>query len=71
MGGRQAELDAAIAQYNSVVLDAVKEAGDALASVQSLTRQQSLQTEAAASAEKPTALPRSATAPGWAATWWC
>lgn len=52
LGGRQAELDAAIAQYNSVVLDAVKEAGDALASVQSLTRQQSLQTEAAASAEK-------------------
>ena len=29
--GREAELDAAIAQYNRAVLDAVKEAGDALA----------------------------------------
>lgn len=52
LGGRQAELDAAIAQYNGAVLDAVKEAGDAMASVQSLTRQQALQDEAAASAEK-------------------
>ncbi len=52
LGGRQAELDAAIAQYNGMVLDAVKEAGDAMASVQSLTRQQALQDEAAASAEK-------------------
>ncbi|WP_298212384.1 efflux transporter outer membrane subunit [Acidovorax sp.] len=52
LGGRQAELDAAIAQYNGAVLDAVKEAGDAMASVQSLTRQQTLQDEAAASAEK-------------------
>lgn len=52
LGGRQAELDAAIAQYNSAVLDAVKEAGDAMASVQSLTRQQALQDAAAASAEK-------------------
>lgn len=52
LGGRQAELDAAIAQYNGAVLDAVKEAGDAMASVQSLVRQQSLQNEAAASAEK-------------------
>lgn len=52
LGGRQAELDAAIAQYNGMVLDAVKEAGDAMASVQSLTRQQALQDDAAASAEK-------------------
>lgn len=52
LGGRQAELDAAIAQYNGAVLDAVKEAGDAMASVQSLTRQQALQDDAAASAEK-------------------
>ncbi len=52
LGGRQAELDAAIAQYNGAVLDAVKEAGDAMASVQSLTRQQTLQDDAAASAEK-------------------
>lgn len=52
LGGRQAELDASIAQYNGAVLDAVKEAGDAMASVQSLARQQTLQDEAAASAEK-------------------
>ncbi|RZJ15538.1 MAG: efflux transporter outer membrane subunit [Acidovorax sp.] len=52
LGGRQAELDAAIAQYNGVVLDAVKEAGDAMASIQSLTRQQALQDDAVASAEK-------------------
>lgn len=52
LGGRQAELDASIAQYNGAVLDAVKEAGDAMASVQSLTRQQALQDDAAASAEK-------------------
>ena len=52
LGGKQAELDAAIAQYNGAVLDAVKEAGDAMASIQSLTRQQALQDEAVASAEK-------------------
>jgi NodT family efflux transporter outer membrane factor (OMF) lipoprotein len=39
MGSRQAELDGAIAQYNGVVLDAAREAGDALASLQSLERQ--------------------------------
>ena len=52
LGGRQAELDASIAQYNGAVLEAVKEAGDAMASIQSLTRQQALQDDAAASAEK-------------------
>ncbi len=52
LGGRQAELDAAIAQYNGAVLDAVKEAGDALASMQSLIRQQALQDAATASAER-------------------
>ena len=51
LGGRQAELDAAIAQYNGALLDAVKEAGDAVASVQSLVRQQALQSEASAKAE--------------------
>lgn len=51
LGGRQAELDAAIAQYNGALLDAVKEAGDAIASVQSLARQQALQGEANAKAE--------------------
>lgn len=52
LGGRQAELDGAIAQYNGVVLDAAREAGDALASIASLARQQEQQAEAAASAEK-------------------
>ena len=52
LGGRQAELDASIAQYNGAVMDAVKEAGDAMASVQSLARQQTLQNDATASAEK-------------------
>ena len=51
LGGRQAELDAAIAQYNSALLDAVKEAGDAIASVQSLARQQALQREGNAKAQ--------------------
>ena len=51
LGGRQADLDGAIAQYNGVVLDAVKEAGDALSSEQSLQRQRSEQGAAAASAE--------------------
>jgi NodT family efflux transporter outer membrane factor (OMF) lipoprotein len=52
LGGRQADLDAAIAQYNSVLLDAVKEAGDAIASGQSLERQQRDQDDSLASAEK-------------------
>ncbi|WP_120967700.1 efflux transporter outer membrane subunit [Comamonas sp. lk] len=50
--GKQADLDTAIAQYNGVVLDAVKQAGDAIASVQSLQRQQVLQTESLAKAEQ-------------------
>ena len=52
MEGRQADLDAAIAQYNSVLLDAVKEAGDAIASGQSLERQQREQAVALAGADK-------------------
>jgi NodT family efflux transporter outer membrane factor (OMF) lipoprotein len=39
LGGREAELNGAIAQYNTTVLDAVREARDALASLQSLARQ--------------------------------
>ncbi|MFZ5548260.1 MAG: efflux transporter outer membrane subunit [Pseudomonadota bacterium] len=39
LGGREAELNAAIAQYNITVLDAVREARDAIASLQSLARQ--------------------------------
>jgi NodT family efflux transporter outer membrane factor (OMF) lipoprotein len=50
--GTQADLDTAIAQYNGVVLDAVKEAGDAVASVQSLARQQQLQAESLDKAER-------------------
>lgn len=52
LGGRQSELDAAVAQYNALVLDAVKQAGDAIASVQSLGRQQALQQEAQTGSEK-------------------
>ena len=51
LAGRQAELDGAIAQYNSAVLDAIKGAGDAITSVQSVARQQALQAEAASKAE--------------------
>jgi hypothetical protein len=50
--GKQADLDTAIAQYNGAVLDAVKQAGDAVASVQSLQRQQQLQTESLSKAER-------------------
>jgi NodT family efflux transporter outer membrane factor (OMF) lipoprotein len=50
--GKQADLDTAIAQYNGAVLDAVKQAGDAIASVQSLKRQQQLQTESLSKAER-------------------
>ena len=50
--GKQADLDTAIAQYNALVLDAVKQSGDAIASVQSLGRQQSLQAESLRKAEQ-------------------
>lgn len=50
--GKQADLDTAVAQYNGVVLDAVKQAGDAIASVQSLQRQQTLQNESLSKAER-------------------
>lgn len=50
--GSQADLDSAIAQYNGVVLDAVKEAGDAIASAQSLARQQQLQADSLDKAER-------------------
>jgi NodT family efflux transporter outer membrane factor (OMF) lipoprotein len=52
LGGRQAELDAVIAQYNGAVLDAVKQAGDGLASAASIARQQALQAQAEAGADK-------------------
>ncbi|QNP48500.1 efflux transporter outer membrane subunit [Diaphorobacter aerolatus] len=50
--GKQADLDTAIAQYNGTVLDAAKSAGDAIASVQSLARQQQLQAESLNKAER-------------------
>lgn len=52
LGGKRADLDTAIAQYNAAVLDAVREAGDAIGSGQSLTRQQALQAETLAGTEK-------------------
>ena len=53
---RQAELDAAIAQYNAAVLDAARESGDAIASERSLQRQVAEQEQALASAEAALAL---------------
>lgn len=52
LGSREAERDAAVAQYNATVLGAVREAADALGSLQSLARQQTEQSAALASAEK-------------------
>ena len=49
--GRQGDLDIAIASYNSVLLDAVKEASDAISSSQSLARQQQDEGKALASAQ--------------------
>lgn len=49
--GRQGDLDIAIASYNSVVLEAVKEASDAISSSQSLLRQQLDEGKALASAQ--------------------
>jgi NodT family efflux transporter outer membrane factor (OMF) lipoprotein len=51
LGARQADLDTAIAQYNGAVLEAVREAADAISSEQSLQRQQREQAAALASAE--------------------
>jgi NodT family efflux transporter outer membrane factor (OMF) lipoprotein len=49
--GRQGDLDIAIASYNAVLLDAVKEASDAIDSSQSLLRQQQDEGKALASAQ--------------------
>ncbi|MFO1220066.1 MAG: efflux transporter outer membrane subunit [Burkholderiaceae bacterium] len=49
--GRAAEADAAVASYNAVVLDAVREAADALGSLRSLAQQRDLQRQAALAAE--------------------
>ena len=49
--GRTADLDAAIESYNGAVLEAFHEAGDAIAVVQSVARQQAEQRQAEAAAE--------------------
>ena len=49
--GRNADLDAAIESYNGAVLEAFHEAGDAMASLRSLARQQVEQRQAEAAAE--------------------
>lgn len=46
LGGREAELNTAIAQYNATVLDAVRDASDAISSLQSLARQRHDQAQA-------------------------
>ncbi len=58
LGARQAELDAAIAHYNATLLDAVREAGDALASDASLQLQHTEQEAALASAQRALELAR-------------
>jgi NodT family efflux transporter outer membrane factor (OMF) lipoprotein len=49
--GRTADLDAAIESYNNAVLEAFHEAGDAIAAVQSVARQQAEQVQAERAAE--------------------
>ena len=49
--GKQGDLDVAIASYNGLVLDAVKEASDAISASQSLARQHTDQTRSLESAE--------------------
>lgn len=54
--GKAAEIDGAIESYNGAVIDAVHEAADQIASLQSIARQQALQSEAQAAAEQAYAL---------------
>ncbi len=49
--GRTADLDAAVESYNGAVLDAIRDAADQMASVQSVARQQGEQRDAQAAAE--------------------
>lgn len=56
LSGREAERDSAVANYNSAVLGAVKEAADAIASSQSVDRQWTEQSKALGSAESAHAL---------------
>ena len=52
LGARQAELDAAIAQYNATLLEVVRQAGDAIASSQALAGQQREQARTTQAAER-------------------
>lgn len=56
--GQQAGLDLSIAQYNSLVLDAVRESADAVTSVQSLQRQLAEQADALVASETALSLAR-------------
>ncbi|MBS0316303.1 MAG: efflux transporter outer membrane subunit [Proteobacteria bacterium] len=49
--GKNADLDAAVESYNATVLDAVRDAADQIASLQSIARQQTQQSQARAAAE--------------------
>lgn len=49
--GKTADLDAAVESYNGAVLDAIHDAGDAIAAVQSVARQQAEQRQAEVAAE--------------------
>lgn len=64
LGAKQADLDASIAQYNGALLDAVREAADAMGSLASLNRQQAEQNSALQSAEKAYDLARQRHAAG-------
>ncbi len=54
--GKVADVDAAIENYNALVIDAVRDVADQLASAQSITRQQTEQAAAQASAESAYAI---------------
>lgn len=56
LSGREAERDSAVANYNNAVLNAVKEAADAIGSSLSVDRQWAAQSKALASAESAHAL---------------
>ncbi len=52
LSGRAAEIDSAIESYNGAVIEAVHDAADQIASLQSIARQQSLQSQAQGAAEQ-------------------
>ena len=64
LGARRADLDAAIAQYNATLLDAVREAADGLASTRALEAQARSQDEQLARAREALTLARARHAAG-------